>query len=296
MKTTTMTDPVLELVGVSKHYDGFSLRDVTFSLERGYIMGFIGPNGAGKSTTIKLILNLVKKSGGQIRLFGLDHIEHELEIKDRIGFVNDDNLYYEDLTVREMKNVVRGFYSKWDEGAFSRYLKDFNLPSDKPIKQLSKGMKMKFSLAIALSHNAELLIMDEPTSGLDPLVRNELLDILQTVIEDGDKSVFFSSHITSDLDKIADYITFIHNGSVLLSMTKEELLEEYCVAKGGREALAALDRGKLIGVKEQAFGFEALARREDVAGTGAGIVMEKPTLEDLMLYMTRGGTGHVASR
>lgn len=288
-------DPILVFSGVSKQYDGFALRDISFALERGYIMGFIGPNGAGKSTTIKLMLNLVRKTAGDIRLFGLDHIKHERAIKDRIGFVHDENLYYEDLTVREMKNVVRAFYSKWDEGAFNRYVREFGLPTNKPIKQLSKGMKMKFSLAIALSHGAELLIMDEPTSGLDPLVRNELLDILQTVIEAGDKSVFFSSHITSDLDKIADYITLIHNGTIKLSATKDELLEDYGVVKGGKEELACLDRSGLIGLKAHSYGFEALARRSDVAGSGVGIVVEKPTLEDMMLFMTREGENVVST-
>lgn len=289
---TMTTDAVLELAGVSKHYPGFSLRDVSFSLDRGYIMGFIGPNGAGKSTTIKLILNLVKKDEGQIRLFGLDHVGQELAVKDRIGFVNDENLYYEDLTVREMKNVVRGFYGRWDEGAFNRFVRHFGLPYDKPIKQLSKGMKMKFSLSVALSHNAELLIMDEPTSGLDPIVRSELLDILQEVIEDGDKSVFFSSHITSDLDKIADYITIIHDGEILLSTAKDELLEDYGVVKGGRAELSGLERGRLIGLREHPFGFEALARREDLPRAGRDMVVEKPNLEEILLYMTRGRAKH----
>jgi len=287
-------DPILEMTNVSKSYKDFSLKNINLSLERGYIMGFIGPNGAGKSTTIKLIMNLVKKDSGVIKIFGLDNASerNDLAIKERIGFVYDENHFYEELTVQEMKNVIRPFYSRWDEGLFTKYVKDFNLPMHKPIKQLSKGMKMKFSLAVALSHHAELFIMDEPTSGLDPLIRNEFLDILQSVIQDEDKSVFFSTHITSDLDKIADFITIIHNGEILLSATKDELLEEYCIVKGGKDILKEMNREHLIGLKEHQFGFEALARnkRELMKRCGNSAVLEKPTLEEIMLYSIRGET------
>jgi ABC-2 type transport system ATP-binding protein len=287
-------DPILEMTNVSKSYKDFSLKNINLSLERGCIMGFIGPNGAGKSTTIKLIMNLVKKDSGVIKIFGLDNASerNDLAIKERIGFVYDENHFYEELTVQEMKNVIRPFYSRWDEGLFTKYVKDFNLPMHKPIKQLSKGMKMKFSLAVALSHHAELFIMDEPTSGLDPLIRNEFLDILQSVIQDEDKSVFFSTHITSDLDKIADFITIIHNGEILLSATKDELLEEYCIVKGGKDILKEMNREHLIGLKEHQFGFEALARnkRELMKRCGNSAVLEKPTLEEIMLYSIRGET------
>lgn len=211
---------ILELKNVSKHYQDFSLKNINFSLEKGYIMGFIGPNGAGKSTTIKLIMNLIKKDEGDISIFGLDNEKHNIEIKQRIGFVYDENHFYEELTPNEMKGIIRPFYKKWDEAVFQRYAKDFQLPLNRQIKNLSKGMKMKFSLAVALSHHAELLIMDEPTSGLDPLVRSELLDVLQTLLQDENKSIFFSTHITSDLEKVADYITFIHNGRLVLSKTR----------------------------------------------------------------------------
>ena len=228
---------ILEISNLCKNYKDFSLKNVNISLERGYIMGFIGPNGAGKSTTIKLIMNLIKKDSGSIKVFNMDHEKHEIEIKEKIGFVYDENYYYEELTVQEMKNIIRPFYHQWDDDAFQKYVKDFQLPLKKLIKHLSKGMRMKFSLAIALSHHAELLIMDEPTSGLDPLVRSELLDILQSLLEDENKSVFFSTHITSDLDKVADYITLIHDGEILLSQAKDELIEEYCVVKGDKEIL-----------------------------------------------------------
>ncbi|MBP3040828.1 ABC transporter ATP-binding protein [Bacillaceae bacterium Marseille-Q3522] len=220
---------MLQISNLSKTYKDFSLKNINISLERGYIMGFIGPNGAGKSTTIKLIMNLIKKDSGEIRIFGMENEKNDLAIKERIGFVYDENHFYEELTVLEMKKMISPFYKRWDEDAFQKYMKEFNLPLKKQIKHLSKGMKMKFSLAIALSHHAELFIMDEPTSGLDPLVRSELLEILQMVIQDENNSVFFSTHITSDLDKIADYITLIQNGKIILKETKDQLLDQYFV-------------------------------------------------------------------
>lgn len=230
-------DYILEVNNLRKEFKKFTLKDISFKLEPGYIMGFIGPNGAGKSTTIKLIMNLLKLDGGEIKVFGLDHKKHEKEIKDRIGFVYDENYYYEDLTIKQMKNIVASFYSKWDDATFNDYIEQFDLDPKSKIKILSKGMKMKFSLAVALSHNADLIIMDEPTSGLDPVFRREILDILYNVIQDETKSIFFSTHITTDLEKIADYITFINKGSIVFSETKDEVLENYSVVKGGTDLL-----------------------------------------------------------
>ncbi|MBA4601759.1 ABC transporter ATP-binding protein [Thermoactinomyces mirandus] len=282
-------EKVLDFINVSKHYMDFSLKNVTFSLERGYIMGFIGPNGAGKSTTIKLMMNLIKKDSGQIKIFGLDCEKNNIAIKERIGFVYDENLFYGELTVQEMKDFIRPFYKKWDESLFARYIKEFNLPLKKKIKHLSKGMKMKFSLAIALSHHAELLIMDEPTSGLDPVIRNELLDALQFLLQDENKSVFFSTHITSDLEKVADFITIINQGEILLSKTKDELLEEYCIVKGRKELLNSNHQKHFIGLKKNKYGFEALAgnKREITKLFGDSVVVEKPSLDDILLFLTR---------
>jgi len=290
-------EPILKLVNVSKTYPDFSLKNINLTLERGYIMGFIGPNGAGKSTTIKLLMNLVKKDSGTITIFGLDNRKHEIAIKERIGFVYDENHFYEELTISEMTNMIRPFYRRWDDGLYKKYVSEFALPSNKPIKQLSKGMKMKYALAIALSHDAELLIMDEPTSGLDPVIRHELLDILQWIIQDASKSVFFSTHITSDLDKVADYITLLNLGEVVLSRTKDELLDEYCIVKGGKDILSSANRNKLIGIKENSFGFEALAanRQEAMKQFGEGVLLEKPTLEDILLFSTRRGDYRVPS-
>ncbi|MCJ7843194.1 ABC transporter ATP-binding protein [Lederbergia sp. NSJ-179] len=288
---------ILEITNLSKAYKDFSLKGINMTLDRGYIMGFIGPNGSGKSTTIKLIMNLIKKDSGEIKVFGLDNEQNNIPIKERIGFVYDENHFCEELTVREMKDVISPFYSRWDEGIFNRYVKDFELPFNKEIKHLSKGMKMKFSLAIALSHHAELLIMDEPTSGLDPLARSELLDVLQALLQDENKSIFFSTHITSDLDKIADFITFIHNGEIILSKTKDELLEEYCIVKGRKKQLNANDEGNFIGLKQNDFGFEALSRnkKEVMEKFGDTVMIEKPTLEDIMVFYTRRSDHHVSS-
>ncbi|PAD27670.1 sodium ABC transporter ATP-binding protein [Niallia circulans] len=286
----------LELINVSKNRQGFSLDTINITLKKGFIMGFIGPNGAGKSTTIKLIMNLIKKDSGMIKVFGLDNEKHSMKIKERIGFVYDDNHFYEELTIKEMKNIIRPFYSQWEESTFNKYVKDFSLPMDKKINELSKGMKMKFSLAIALSHQAELLIMDEPTSGLDPLVRTELLDVLQTLIQDENKAIFFSTHITSDLDKIADYITLINNGQIILSKTKDELLEEYTMVKG-KDSTQIIHNKNLISLKSNDFGFEALCKnKEEVRKQfGTSYIYEKPTLEDIMVFYTRRSGGHVSS-
>lgn len=280
---------ILEVKNLNKSFKDFSLKNVSFSLPRGFIMGFIGPNGAGKSTTIKLIMNLLKKDSGEIKVFGLDNIKNEKEIKNKIGFVYDENYFYEELTISEMKNVIAPLYKFWDKDAFDKHIKNFELSPKKKIKDLSKGMKMKFSLAVALSHGAELLIMDEPTSGLDPLVRGELLDILSFLIQDENKGVFFSTHITSDLDKTADYITLLHNGEVLFSTAKDELLDSYTIIKGDKKLLNEAVKHNFVGIKENSFGFEGLLRDRNSIKTlfKDNVIVEKPTLEDIMLYSTR---------
>lgn len=282
---------ILEINNLKKEYGKFVLDDISFNLKRGYIMGFIGPNGAGKSTTIKLIMNLIKKNSGEIKIFGLDNIKNEKDVKDRIGFVYDECYFYDELNLDEMKRVIAPFYSRWDDNAYNRYLNAFNLDSKKKIKQLSKGMKMKYALAMALSHNPELIIMDEPTSGLDPVFRSEILDILYELIQDEKKSVFFSTHITTDLEKIADYITFINNGKIVFSKTKDEILESYGVIKGGKEVLNSDTKKLFVGIRENNYGFEALT--DDINGVRGAlkdkVIIEKPSLDDIMVYTIKGG-------
>jgi ABC-2 type transport system ATP-binding protein len=282
---------VLEIKNVNKDYGDFTLKDVSFSLPQGYIMGLIGPNGAGKTTIIKLILNLIRRDGGDINVFGLDNVNDEVMVKGRIGFVHDTPYFYEPLTLKSIKATVAPFYKDWDDGLFYRLLREFDLPAKKPFRKLSRGMKMKFALAIALSHRADFIILDEPTSGLDPVFRRELLARLSALIQDEKKSVLFSTHITSDLERIADYITFIHNGRIVFSAAKDEVLEKWAVVKGGNDLLNEDSRTFFKGIRKREFGFEALTSdaaeaRRRFAGNA---VIEKASLEDIMFYMTKGG-------
>ncbi|PRR81426.1 ABC transporter ATP-binding protein [Clostridium luticellarii] len=281
---------ILEIKNLSKTYKGFTLDNISFSLPRGYIMGLIGPNGAGKSTTIKLIMNLVRKDSGIIKVFDLDNLKYEKQIKQRIGFVYDANYFYEDLTVTAMKNIICRFYKDWDDETFSRYINEFNLPGSKKIKQLSKGMKMKYSLAIALSHNAEFIIMDEPTSGLDPVFRSEMLDILYSIIQDENKAILFSTHITTDLEKIADYITFLNSGKIVFSDTKDNILGSYGIVKGDKNLLKPDIRKKFIGIRENSFGFEGLTNNSSEIKKlfKDKVIIEKATLDDIMVYTVKG--------
>ncbi len=281
---------VLEIKNVGKDYGDFRLKNVSFTLPQGYIMGLIGPNGAGKTTITKLILNLIAKDGGEIRVFGGDHIVDEVAVKSRIGFVHDTPYFYEQLTLKNVKSTVAPFYKTWDDQLFFRLLREFDLPPRKPLRALSRGMKMKFALAVALSHHADFIILDEPTSGLDPVFRRELLARLSALIQDEKKSVLFSTHITSDLERIADYITFINNGEIVFSAAKDEVLENWAVVKGGHELLNQDTLDFFKGIRKREFGFEALtsdaaeARRRFAKNA----VIEKASLEDIMFYMTRG--------
>jgi ABC-type multidrug transport system, ATPase component len=283
-------DSILSVNQVTKNYKGFKLDRVSFDLQRGYIMGFIGPNGAGKSTTIKLIMNLVRKDEGTINVFDMDSVKKEKEIKNRIGFVYDQNCYYEELKMSEMKSLISKFYTKWDDALYNRYCKEFGLSYDKKIKELSKGMKMKFAIAIALSHGAELILMDEPTSGLDPVVRSELMDLLHYIIEDGDKSVFFSTHITTDLESTADYITFINDGKIVFSDIKDDIMEKYAVIKGEKDLIKQGIEDSCISIMNNNFGFSALIddKPNFIKKYKNKVIIEKPTLDDIMVFYKRG--------
>lgn len=280
---------IIDINNLCKSYNNFSLDNISFSLDKGYVMGFIGANGAGKSTTIKLMMNIIKKDSGSIKLFGMDNLENEIEIKNRIGFVYDENFYFEDFTIQKMKDLIAPFYSKWDDEAFIRYTKDFDLDPEKKIRKLSKGMKTKFSLAMALSHNADLIIMDEPTAGLDPVFRREMLDILHYIMEDENKGIFFSTHITSDLDKIADYITFIDSGKIIFSKSKEEIDDTYYVIRGAKQLIDEHIKEILIGYKENSFGFEGLTKNSQIVREFLGdeVILEKASLEDIMIGYKR---------
>jgi ABC-2 type transport system ATP-binding protein len=279
---------VLELDGLCKRYPGFALADVSFALPRGYIMGLIGPNGAGKTTTLKLILGLLRRDGGAIRAFGLDPARQGVAVRSRIGFVHDEPQFYRHLTLAANAALVARFYRSWEAETFHKLADAFELPLAKRFGALSHGNKTKFALALALSHRAELVVLDEPTSGLDPVFRRDLLDTLTELLQDARTSILFSTHITADLERIADYITLIQNGRIVFSAAKDEIVERWALVKGGLDLLARLPRGYFRGIHRGAHGFEALT--DDAAAVrgefGEAVVIEATTLDDLVLYTT----------
>ncbi len=269
----------LELKHVSKRYPGFLLKDVSFALPAGYIMGFIGENGAGKSTTIKLILDVVKRDAGQITVLGKDNLTGLLDVKADIGVVMDECCFPETLTLKNIDSVMWRMYPNWNQGTFWSLAKKYALPDKKQVKDFSRGMKMKLSIAVALSHNAKLLILDEATSGLDPIVRDEILDEFLEFIQDESHAILLSSHITSDLEKVCDYITYIHQGEIVFSQPADQLQEQFSLLKCSKEAFLKLDKNCVKGYKANRFGVEALVERKKFTG---GYSVEKPTLEDIM--------------
>jgi ABC-2 type transport system ATP-binding protein len=284
----------LETNGLRKEYPGFTLDDVSFSLPRGTIMGLIGPNGAGKTTVIKLILNLVVRKSGSVKVFGLDNLSHETEIKSRVGFVLDEPPFYSYLRVKDIGALVAPFYRSFDRAGFRRLCGEFELPLRKRVGALSRGMKMKLALAAALAHGAELILMDEPTSGLDPVFRRELLERLSALIQDGRTSVLFSTHITSDLERVADFITCLREGELLFSTTRDEVMESWALVKGGNELLTAETASLFRGLRRGPYGFKALTDRAAEArrrlGPG-GAVIERVALDDIVFFLS-GENGH----
>ena len=276
---------VLEINNITKDYKKFKIDNISFNLPKGYIMGFIGANGAGKTTTIKLILNMIKRDSGEIKVFGLDNIREEERIKEQIGVVFDECYYLEDWTLNDVEKAVSMFYKNWNSSIYEKYLKEFNLARDKKVKDLSRGMKLM--IAVAFSHEAKLLILDEPTSGLDPVARDEFLDILRDYIEDEEKSVIFSSHITSDIEKIADYITYINNGKIIFTGEKDEFLEKYCIIKGGKEDITESQKKEIIGLRMHSTGFEGLIELKKAVGFSSKVIIEKASLDEIMIYMNK---------
>ncbi len=281
-------ESALEVRDLCKRYEDFTLADISFSVPRGYIMGLIGPNGAGKTTTLKLILGLLRRDGGVIRAFGLDLAQEGSRVRSRIGFVHDEPSFYGHLTLAQNAALVARFYPTWDPEVFRRRVDAFELPLRKRFGALSRGTKTKFALALALSHRAELVLMDEPTSGLDPIFRRDLLDTLTELLQDERTSILFSTHITSDLERIADYITLIQNGRIVFSAAKDDILESWALVKGGLELLERLPPDFFRGIRRGAHGFEALtddaaeARRQ----LGDSVVIDKASLDDVVLYTT----------
>ena len=288
-------DTVLEVTGLNKSYDRFALKDVSFSLPEGCITGFIGINGAGKTTTLRSILGLASGVTGSIRFFGMDMKENERQIKDRIGVVLDSGGFYEDLSLNEMKKILAPAYSSWCEEDYRSYLERFSLNPKEKIKSLSRGMKVKYALALALSHKAELLIMDEPTSGLDPLSRSQLLNVLRDYMEQGGKGVLFSTHITSDLDKIADILIMINQGRIVFQGEKDALMDRYRIIKGRKRELNENIRSLFLSIHETDFGFTGMTSHvSQIQELLPNILLERPTVEDIMLSLIEGGKENAA--
>lgn len=284
-----MSEMVLEVRNLVKDYGDFALDKLSFKIPRGVIMGLIGENGAGKSTTINCILNEIQKSDGQILLFGKDHMQNEIEIKDKIGVVFDENHLPEIFTPLEICKFMSGIYRNWDAYSYHEYLKQFSLPENKMVKDFSKGMKVKLSFAVALSHNAEFLILDEATSGLDPIIRDDILDILLGFVQDENHTVLVSSHITSDLEKIADYITFIHKGKLVFSYPKDDLIDNYGIVSCGEATFDKLDKADVIAYRKEDYQYKVLAKdRHKAEKNYPNALIEPAAIEDIMLFYVKG--------
>lgn len=278
---------VLSVQHLNKKYEKFALKDVSFGVEQGKIMGFIGRNGAGKTTTMKSMLNLVHIESGSIHFFGLDVRDHEFEIKQRIACIFGAANYYLQNKIETITGVYRRFYKSWDEAVYRSYLERFDLDPHKRIKELSQGMSIKYALALALSHHAELLILDEPTSGLDPVSRDELLDIFTDLVDEEGVSIFFSTHITTDLERAADTITYIKDGVILASQEKSAYLDTYRIVEGASDQLPVSLREKLVGYHVRKGEFSGLARTEDLAEL-PGLKVSPANLESIMVFTERG--------
>ena len=284
-----MMENILEVKNLSKKYKDFELKNINFKLKKGMIMGFIGENGAGKTTTIKAILDIIKNYKGEIKIFGLDNKKNEKMIKEDIGVVLDDMFFPEILMPIDINSIMKDNYKNWDSNLYFKYLSDFSLPKNKQIKTFSKGMRKKLEIVTALSHHPKLLILDEPTSGLDPIARNEVIDIFQDFIQNEECSILLSSHITTDLEHIADYITFINDGEILLSKTCDELLEEYGIVKCNESDFKKIDQKDFIKYKKNKYEYEILVENKKEFRKKYNVsTIDKLTLEDLMLLMIKG--------
>ena len=275
----------IEIKNLTKKYDGFTLDNVSFDVPKGSIMGFIGQNGAGKTTTINSLLNIINWDSGEIRLLGQEMPEHEFEVKEQISAIFDVLPFNDDLSAKQLTRIMKGIWKEWDEDTFLNYLERFQLPFKKKFGQFSKGMKMKLQIAAGLSHNARLLIMDEATTGLDPVVRNEILDIFLEYLQDENNSILMSSHITSDLEKIADMVTFIDKGKILLTGIKDEILENHGVVKCSKKDIKDFEREDYISARVTDFGAEVMVSdRSKASKKFSGAVIDKTTLEEIMLF------------
>ena len=283
-----MSDAI-QVKGLQKNYKNFTLQNVSFSLPQGQVMGFVGENGAGKTTTIKAILEIISRDAGDVLLLGKPMSGNEKELKEQIGVVLSEGQFHDILTLGGIRSVLKNIYATWDNALFEKLTRQFSLPERKPFKEFSTGTKRKTALAAALSHHPKLLILDEPTSGLDPVVREELLDLFLEFMQKEDRAILFSSHITSDLDRIADSITFLHQGQIVFSRDREDLIEKMGVVKCGQAAFESLDKRRLLRLRKSAFGVEALTDdRAFYTEHYPELMTQSATTEEIMLFYVRG--------
>lgn len=284
-----MNENALVVNGLTKQYKDFTLDGVSFAVPCGTIVGLVGENGAGKSTTMNAILGLIQKDAGTIEIFGKQDAQIDNAVRNRIGVVFDGNNFPDVLTARQLSNIFKKLYAEWDEGEYSALLQKISLPLDKKIKEFSKGMKMKLSIAVALSHHSQLLILDEATSGLDPVVRDDILDMFLEFVQDEGHSILVSSHITSDLEKVADYIVFIHQGKVVFVKPKDELRYQYGVLRCGKAQFEEIDRADMVAWRRQDYEWEVLvADREAARRKYPKAVVDPATIDEIMLLYVKG--------
>lgn len=279
----------IEIKNLKKSYKDFILNNISFNVPKGSIMGFVGENGAGKTTTIKAILDLVKKEEGEISILGSDSRKLSKDIKSMIGVIFDGINLHDNLNVKNINSIMNNIYPNWDLVEFHKNIKQFQLPEKKSIKEYSRGMKMKLSIAIALSHHSKLLILDEATSGLDPMFRDEILDIFLEFIQNEENTILLSSHIISDIEKIADYVTFIHKGNIIFSESKDNLIYQHGVVHCRKEDVAGIDKTFIVGIRENSFGSDVLIRnKNDFQRKYHQFLAEKTSIEEIMLFISRG--------
>lgn len=288
-------DTILRLEGVTRRFDTFTLQPLNLELPGGVIMGLIGENGAGKTTTLRLILGALHRDGGNITIFGKKLDGNEANIRQDIGVVFDECCFHESMTPKNINTIFKGIYRNWNSSDFTRYCNVLQLPMKKKVKEFSRGMKMKLSIAVAMSHRPKLLLLDEATSGLDPVVRDDVLELLQEFVSDEEHSVLFSSHITEDLEKIADYVAYLHRGSLQFIRSKDELLYEYGIVKCGKSEFEKMDKSDFAAWRENAFEVQALTEnREAIRRKYPGCVIDQAGLEEIMLLYSKGSVkrGH----
>lgn len=282
---------ILELNNISKTFpkSEFALRNVSFSLPYGAIMGFVGENGAGKTTTIGCIMNTITKDTGQVKLFGKEMTDNDRELRENIGIVYDGNNFPSYLTAMQLSHIMKGLYKQWNNALFLDYLKRFRLPAGQKIKTYSKGMGMKLAISAALAHDPKLLILDEATSGLDPVMRDEILDVFLEFVQEEHHSILLSSHITSDLEKIADYITFIHYGNIILTASKNDLIYHYAIMRCRESQFAALDPNDILAYRKRDFQIDVLTIDGDLAKRKyKDIVIDHASIDEIMLLLIKG--------